>query len=204
MFRLMVVTDRRRSARPITETVRLALEGGADAIQLRERDISDRDLFRLAEEMRRITAEAGASLIINHRTDVAIASEADGVHLGWRSVRVGDARALCGDSLRIGVSCHSAGQLRTAEKDGADYVLLGPIFSTPSKRGLVEPLGLEATKEIVSGSDLPMVAIGGITSENAGQVRETGTCGVAVVSAIVAADDPRSAAHELVAAFGRP
>ena len=197
MFRLMVVTDRRRSRQPIVETVRLALEGGADAVQLRERDLEGAELFRLAEEMRRVTRDAGAALIINHRTDVALAVEADGVHLGWRSLPPNEIRKLAEKRLKIGVSCHDAAQLRSAEAAGADYVLLGPVFFTASKAGRVEPIGVEAMKTLVSGTGLPVIAIGGITPENAWAVREAGVAGVAAISAIIAAADPREAAHRL-------
>ena len=197
MFRLMVVTDRRRSSRSIVETVRLALDGGADAVQLRERDLEGAELFRLAEEMRRVTRDVGAALIVNHRTDVALAVEADGVHLGWRSLPPNEIRKLAEKRLKIGVSCHDAAQLRSAEAAGADYVLLGPVFVTPSKVGRVEPIGVEATKTLVSRTGLPVIAIGGITPENVRPVRETGVAGVAAISAIIAAADPREGARRL-------
>ena len=179
------------------ETVRLALDGGADAVQLRERDLEGAELFRLAEEMRRVTRDVGAALIVNHRTDVALAVEADGVHLGWRSLPPNEIRKLAEKRLKIGVSCHDAAQLRSAEAAGADYVLLGPVFVTPSKVGRVEPIGVEATKTLVSRTGLPVIAIGGITPENVRPVRETGVAGVAAISAIIAAADPREGARRL-------
>ena len=198
MFRLMVVTDRKRCVRPLVETVRAALRGGADAVQLRERDLSALELLNLAEHLRRLTLEEGAALVVNHRLDVALAVEADGVQLGWRSLPAAEARRLAGDRLRIGVSCHDAAQLRAAEAAGADYAILGPVFFTPSKEGLVEPLGLEKLAKMASGVErLPVIAVGGITAENVGRVRATGAAGVAVISAIAAASDPTEAARAL-------
>ena len=197
MFRLMLVTDRNLAKRSLEETVRRALDGGVDAVQLRERDLEAKDLFALAERLRQITSDARASLIINHRTDVALAVAADGVQLGWRSVRVAEARRLGGEALRIGVSCHNEEDVRQAESDGADYVILGPVFPTPSKEGLVEPLGLRTVRDIVRTTTLPIVAVGGIKPENVASVRETGVPAVAVIAAIIASDDPTRAARAL-------
>ena len=194
----MLVTDRKRSRLPLTETVRLALEGGVDAVQLRERDLDARELYGLAEEMRRITDAAGAALLVNHQVDVALAVGADGVHLGWRSLRVKDVRKLVDKRLCIGISCHNLAQLHTAERAAADYVLLGPVFPTPSKQGLVEPIGLDMTGELITGSKLPVIAIGGIKPENAKDTRAIGAAGIAVISAIITAPDPREAARRLV------
>jgi len=202
MFKLMVVTDRKRTARPIIEVVRLALEGGADAVQLRERDLSDRELNELAAQMRTITTEAGATLIINQRADVAVAAGADGVHLGWRSLGAQDVRKLVGKRCLIGISCHNALQLRSAEEVGADYALLGPVFHTPSKEGLVKAIGPERLKDLVAAAKIPIIAIGGITTDNAAQALQAGVGGVAVISAILAADDPRAAAQALIRSLG--
>ena len=199
MFRLMLVTDRNRSRLPLPESVRLAIEGGVDAVQLRERDLEGDELFSLAEELRRITSDAGVALIVNHRADVALAVGADGVHLGWRSVGVEEVRRIEGNTLRVGVSCHSAEDVRGAGNAGADYAILGPVFFTPSKEGLVEPLGLDALSEIAAGAKLPLIAIGGITPQNIHAVRKAGVSGVAVISAILDSDDPRAVAQALVA-----
>ena len=200
MYRLMVITDRRACAKPLTETVQRALDGGADAVQLRERDLHAAELIRLAETLRRATDRAHAALIINHRLDVALAVGADGVHLGWRSLRPQQARRLAGSRLRIGVSCHSGRQLRAAQSAGADYALLGPVFFTPSKRGLVRPLGLDTFRTAASASAIPVIAIGGITPHNASAVRRAGASGIAVISAVMTAPDPARAATALLAA----
>jgi len=193
----MVVTDRRIAKLPLVETLRLALEGGADAVQLRERDLEAGEIFALSEKLRRVTSDAGAALIINHRTDVALAVGADGVHLGWRSLGPKQVRELAGDRLRVGVSCHSEKELHAAAASGADYAILGPVFSTPSKHGRVAPLGLARMTELVSGRRMPVIAIGGIQPENVGAVRQTGVAGVAVIAAVMASENPREAARRL-------
>lgn len=198
MFKLMLVTDRRRSKLPLTETVRLALEGGVDAVQLRERDIADRELYGLAEELRRITQDADAALVISQRVDIALATGADGVHLGWRSMRVKDVGKLAGERLQVGVSCHNLAQFRSVEAAGADYVLLGPVFDTRAGRGPAETLGLEGLQDLVANARVPVIAIGGINAENVAAVRDAGVAGVAVISAIIASDDPRTAAERLL------
>jgi thiamine-phosphate pyrophosphorylase len=200
MFKLMFVTDRRRSTRPLEETVRMALAGGVDAVQLRERDLSARELHELALKLRAITQEAGAALIVNQRLDVALAAEADGVHLGWRSLSATDVRKLAGENFLIGLSCHDGPQVGSAEMVGANYALLGPVFHTPSKEGLVRPIGLAPLKALVSETKIPVIAIGGITPENAGQVMETGVAGLAAISALTDPKDPGAAARAFRAA----
>ena len=193
----MLVTDRTRRPLPITEAVQRAVEGGVDAIQLRERDLEGGQFFNRASELRRITRDADAALIINHRADVALAVDADGVHLGWRSLPVGEVRKLAGERLRIGVSCHNASQLRSARDAGADYASLGPVFFTPSKAGLLDPLGPEQTGSLVADAGLPVIAIGGINAANVGELRGLGLAGIAVISAIMASANPQEATRRL-------
>lgn len=197
MFRLMLVTDRRLCREPLPQTVKRVLDAGADAVQLRERGMETDKLMRLAETLRRITAEKSASLIINHRLDIALAVEADGAHLTWRSLSVEQARELAGGKLRIGVSCHNREQLQAAAKAGADYAILGPVFPTPSKQGLIAPLGLKTFAELAADTPLPIIAIGGIKPHNAAQIRAAGAAGIAVISAILSTDDPAAATRAL-------
>jgi len=201
MFKLMLVTDRRRSKRPLAETVRMALAGGVDAVQLRERDMSARDLYDLALKLRAITREAGAALIVNQRLDVALAAGADGVHLGWRSLSPADVRKLAGEKFLIGLSCHDAPQVHSAEETRANYALLGPVFHTPSKEGLVRPIGLRPLKNLAAAAKIPVLAIGGITPENAAQVMKTGVAGLAAISALIAPEDPAAVARAFRAAM---
>jgi thiamine-phosphate pyrophosphorylase len=204
MYRLMVVTDRHACAGTLEDACKAALDGGADAIQLRGKDMEGGDLFRLAQRLRRLTTDADAALIINHRVDIALAADADGVHLGWRSMTPDQVRDLAGDRLKIGVSCHTPDDLKKARAAAVDYAILGPVFPTPSKEGLVETLGVSGFEEMVkgvggSGSTLHVIGIGGITEHNAQQVREVGAYGVAVIRAILTADDPAKAAKAFIA-----
>lgn len=194
---LTVITDRHLCSEPLPETARKAIAGGADVIQLREKDLSDRELFDLAVSLREITVREKAMLIVNHSIDVALAAGADGIHLGWRSLKPQEARKVLGAGKLIGVSVHSLEELLQAEHGGADYVQLGPIFDTPSKRGKVAPLGCEALRDLWKRSAIPVIAVGGIKEENAAEVMAAGADGIAVISAVMAASDARLAACQL-------
>jgi thiamine-phosphate pyrophosphorylase len=157
--------------------------------------VTDR-LYDIAVTLRQLCTEYGARLLINDRVDIAVAVDADGVHLPADSFKVDDVRALLGPEKLIGVSAHSVRECKEAGKAGADFVVLGPIFATPSKRIYGEPLGTDAIKEAAAGTDIPVLAIGGITAERAGRVRNQGAAGVAVISGILQATDPEAAARE--------
>jgi thiamine-phosphate pyrophosphorylase len=177
-----------------------ALAGGVRAVQLREKDLSTLELYRLAERLLARTRAAGAALLINDRVDVALALDADGVHLTRRSLPPAEARALLGPSRLLGISCHSLADLLEAVAGGVDFVVLGPIFETPSKRPYGPPLGSQTLREARALTSLPLVAIGGITPAQAPGVVAAGADGVAVISAVMAAPDPAAAAQELLAA----
>jgi thiamine-phosphate pyrophosphorylase len=202
---LMVVTDRRAIEGDIRAVVGAAVEGGATAIQLREKDLSARELLELAQSLRTITREHGALLIINDRVDVALAAEADGVHLGGRSMRPEDVRRVVGEGMRIGVSTHRPEEVARARAAGADYVVFGPVFSTPSKVGILEPRGLDGLAEAVTaGGGMSVLAIGGLDASRAGDAIRAGAAGVAVIRAVIAAEDAGAAADELVRAMASP
>lgn len=197
--RLVLVTD--RSLAPggdLPAVVRATLRGGADCVHLRERGLPDAQLLALAQALRAETARAGARFVVNHRVDLAVAADADGVHLGWRSMGPAEARRAAGGAMSVGVSCHSAVEARAAVDDGADYIFLGPVFETPSKEGLADPLGLNAFGKICAVVPLPVVGIGGIDAGRAAQVVRAGACGVAVIRDIMAAEDPEAAAKALI------
>jgi len=196
-FRLVLVTSRGTSRLPLEDAIRLAVEGGVDCVQLREKSMSGLEFFRMAERLRKVTADAGCALVINHHVDVAIACGADGVHLGWRSMRASEARKLLGEEQVVGVSTHSLKEVRTAERGGADYISLGPIFHTPSKKGLVPAVGIEGLRRICAATWLSVIAIGGIEPEKVQQVLAAGAKGVAVIRFILDRDDPGRAASEL-------
>ncbi len=198
MFDLYVVTDRGLSrGRSDSEVARMAYEGGADVVQLRMKDADGREMLAQAVEIREIADELCKLFIVNDRVDVAIASGADGVHLGQSDLPVEVARDLMGEDAIIGVSVHNAEEAVAAVDGGADYLSVGAIFSTSTKPDAQQGLGLGAIYEVVRAVDVPVVAIGGINRGNIQHVIRAGADSAAVVSAVVAQDDVRAAAHEL-------
>ncbi|MHC4321312.1 MAG: thiamine phosphate synthase, partial [Planctomycetota bacterium] len=172
----------------VKETARLVIDGGADAIQLREKTISDSKFISLAGEVRDITTKRGSLLIIYDRVHVASEINADGVHLGQQDMSVLEARGIIGNEKIIGVSTHSIIQARQAQQDGADYIAIGPIYPTRTKD--YEPsIGIEIIQEISNTVNIPFIAIGAITLENLDEVLEAGASRVAVCSAIISTQD---------------
>jgi thiamine-phosphate pyrophosphorylase len=196
---LYLITDHNQTGgRPLTDVVKEALDGGVKAVQLREKDLPIRELLRLAEKMRKITKEAGAVLFINGRMDVAMAVEADGIHLGQADLPVDVVRKIVGNRFMIGVSTHNLKEAREAEKGDADFITFGPVYETPSKLKYGEPVGIEALKIVRSGISIPVYAIGGIESGNIGVILASGADGVALISAIIGAKEPKKAAEEII------
>ena len=201
-FRVYLITDRRQArAGDILSAVAAALDGGIRAVQLREKDLGGRELFRLAEAMRRLTARYGARLLVNDRVDVAYAAGADGVHLGGGALPVGEARALLGAKALVGRSTHDAAELSTAQSDGADFATFGPVYGTPSKARYGPPVGVPALAAACAAAKIPVFALGGIGPGNMTEALKAGAFGIALISAVVAAPDPRAAALELTARF---
>jgi len=197
-FRLYCVTDRRHTAgRPLVEVIHAALDGGVRAVQLREKDLEGGALYQLAAQLRALTARYQARLLINDRLDVALAVEADGVHLGQTSFPAAAARRLLGPGKLIGVSTHNPTEIAAAA--GADFVVFGPVYATPSKAAYGEPQGLVRLRQAVALSPAPLLAIGGITAKRVAQVLTTGAHGVSVISALSAAPDPAREASILLA-----
>lgn len=176
---------------------RQALAGGADVIQLRDKNRSGAGLVNIGREIAALSREAGAVFIVNDRLDVAIACGADGVHLGQGDTRAGTARQIAPPNFIIGVSVGSVEEAVAAEKEGADYLALSPTFSTSSKDDAGPGLGLERLRKVRRVVSLPLVAIGGIRRENVREVIAAGADGVAVISAVVASPDIAAAAREL-------
>jgi thiamine-phosphate pyrophosphorylase len=193
----LVTDDAVARGRSVERIVREALSGGATAVQLREKSTPAREFVEHAERLRAITTAAGVALIVNDRVDVALAVDADGVHVGQADLPADRARGLLGDERVLGVTVSDGRLARRAHLDGADYLGSTAVFATSTKPDGGPPLGLAALRELVLASSLPVVAIGGIHAGNARSVLETGVAGIAVVSAILAADDPRAAAREL-------
>ncbi len=197
-FRLYLVTDRRQAAGgDLLGAVARALAGGVQAVQLREKDLGARELLELARRLRELTSRHGARLLINDRVDVALASGADGVHLGVASLPPEEARRILGRGRLIGCSTHGTEQLAAAAAGGADYATFGPVFATPSKAHYGPPLGVEALRRACASTDLPVFGIGGIGRENSGEVVAAGSYGIAAISAVLGTDDPGAAAAEI-------
>jgi thiamine-phosphate pyrophosphorylase len=194
-----LITDRAQTnGRPLLDVIDAALHAGIRAVQLRERDLTTRELLMLAERLRERTRNAGAALLINDRVDVALACDADGIHLPTHSFAVADARALLGPQRLIGVSTHTPAEVAAAARDGANFAVFGPIYDTPSKRPYGAPLGLDALREARAAAPLPLFAIGGVDLEHVAAVRHAGADGVAVIRAVLAAPDPGLAAAALL------
>jgi thiamine-phosphate pyrophosphorylase len=200
-FNIYLVTDRRQTGeKTLLEATEDALKGGVRAVQLREKDLGTKDLLRLAYEMRELTLKYDARLFINDRVDIAIAVDADGVHLGQKSIPPFAVRRFAA-RLIIGMSTHSLAEAQKAQRNGADFITLGPIFHTPAKSKYGEPLGLEVLEKVASEINIPIFAIGGITLENAREAIEHGAAGVSLIRSIYAAKEVKAAALKLFKAL---
>ena len=198
-FKLYLITDRRQTrSRTLSAVVEQALRGGVRAVQLRERDLPSDELYRLADEFRRITSLYGAKLLINERADIARDVHADGVHLPESGISVGAARKIIGPERLIGVSCHSLDSAKSAQRSGADFITFGPVFFTPSKAVYGNPVGLERLAETASALNIPVFGLGGINESNMLQVMATGANGIALISAIMTAEQPQAATADML------
>ena len=197
-YSLVLVTDRALAhGRPTADIVRAAVAGGVTCVQLREKDCGTREFLDEARKLLAILRPLGVPLIINDRVDVALAAGADGVHIGQQDLPLADVRRLAPAGWIVGVSAESVEDAIRAEQGGADYIGASPVFATPTKTDHAPPLGLDGLRSIRAAVKLPLVAIGGLHARNARDVVRAGADGLAVVSAIVAAADPRAAAVEL-------
>lgn len=183
--------------RPLLALAQAAVRGGATILQLREKKLTSREYCRIAQELREWTRTAGVPLIINDRVDIALAVNADGVHVGPDDLTLETARQLLGPDKIIGVSAGTLEEAREAECGGADYIGVGSVFATTSKADAGEPIGVEGFRAIARAVRIPAVAIGGITPENVAHVIAAGAAGVAVISAVVGAEDVEGAAQAL-------
>lgn len=195
-----LVTDRRLGP-DVLRSVKDALDGGVRAVQLREKEIETRELFSIAKRLRELTRVYGAALFVNDRIDIAMAVQADGVHLGQRSMPIKEARAVAGPDMIIGVSTHGLTEALTAVGSGADFITLGPVFHTPSKLEFGEPLGVAKLKLVCSSVNVPVYAIGGIKKEHICEVVSAGAAGIAVISAVIGHSDATLRAQELIEEF---
>ena len=202
-FKLYLITDRTQTkGRDLLWLLEQALDAGAKAIQLREKDLAGRDLFLLAEKASKLCQNYGSSLFVNERVDIALAVNAAGVQLGKASVPIAFARQLLGAQKLIGVSTHSLNEALEAQQQGADFLLFGPVYFTPSKATYGAPQGVNKLKEIVEKISLPVYAIGGIKMENILDLRSIGVSGVALISSIMSSDAPKKATRDLLRIIG--
>jgi thiamine-phosphate pyrophosphorylase len=196
--RLYVVTDRQQTAgRPLPEVIAAAVRGGVGMVQLREKDLSARDLYALGACLQDMLIPHHIPLLINDRLDVAQALDAAGAHLAGHSLPTALARRVLGPHKLLGVSTHSVEEARTAVAAGADFIVFGPVFDTPSKAAYGAPQGLQRLQEVIRHVTIPVLAIGGIDCHNLPQVLQTGAHGVAMIRAVLAAPDACAATQQL-------
>ncbi len=197
-YDLYVITDPALSrGRSHAEIARASLEGGADVLQIRDKSSTAYNLSRITSEIQPLARKFGAALLVNDRVDVALVAGADGAHVGRDDLPAREARRLLPRPRLIGVSAGTKEEAKRAQKEGADYLGVGPVFVSATKPDAGEPLGLERLAEIAAAVTIPVVAIGGITLANVASVFEAGASGAAVVSAVVAAEDISASARAL-------
>lgn len=198
--KLYVLLTKSLTTEPLEEVACAVLEAGAHAIQIREKRRSDEKLLSQARRLKRLTDQFGALLIVNDRPDIAILSEADGIHLGQDDLPVTEVRKIVGPNILIGLSTHNGDQVRSAALLGADYIGIGPAFATTTK-GYDVGIGLAQLAELATLSPLPTVAIGGIKLENVRDVLKAGVQAIAVCSAIISTRDPHMATKRFLSAI---
>ena len=174
------------------------MKGGVKAVQLREKDLEIRDLLDMAYEIREMTRKYNAKLFINDRVDIALAVNADGVHLGQQSIPADAVRKITQGKLIIGVSTHSLEEAISAETKGADFITLGPVFETPSKIKYGKPVGVDLLKEAKEKVSIPIFAIGGIKEDKVSDVMNAGADGIALISGILGAENIKEKAKEFL------
>jgi thiamine-phosphate pyrophosphorylase len=202
-FRLYLITDRKLfpGTDALLSALGEALKAGVRAVQLREKDLGTRELLEMARRLREITGRYRARLFINDRVDIALAVDADGVHLGGTGMPVSAVRKIAGGNLLIGSSAHSLAQAGEAEAEGADFITLGPVYDTPSKRPYGEALGPGIIKSVKKEISCPIFAIGGIKPSLTPEVLEAGAFGVALISGILASGDITTRTEEYMRYF---
>lgn len=197
-YSLYLVTDRGFiEDKPLEDAVEEAIKGGVTLVQIREKDASSREFYDVAINVKKVTDKYNIPLIINDRLDIALAVNAAGVHLGQSDLSLKKAREILGEDKIIGISVGNVEEAFEAERDGADYVGIGTIFFTGSKKDIKTPIGTDGLEKIVKSINIPSVAIGGINIKNTEEVMKTGINGIAVISAILGNEDIEAAAKRL-------
>ncbi|MGB3861914.1 MAG: thiamine phosphate synthase [Candidatus Aminicenantaceae bacterium] len=200
--RLHIITDIELQDRfSHVELARMAVAGGADTVQFRQKEGSTREMIEMAIDLKHLCASAGVTFIVNDRLDVAIASDSDGVHLGQDDFPIPLAREILGENKIIGGSAVTLDEARKCLEEGADYVGFGPVYPTTSKADVGPVTGIDLMKEVIDKVSLPLVAIGGVNADNTPEVIRTGAHGIAVISAVCCQQDPEQATRELFRAL---
>lgn len=195
---LYLVTDKRnKTDEEFLEIIEEAIKGGTTVVQIREKEGETLDFYKLALKVKEITSKYNVPLIVNDRIDVALAIKSEGVHIGQTDMPADVARSLIGDEMILGVSASTVKEARKAEKDGADYIGTGAVFPTATKDD-APSITKDDLKEVTGSINIPTVAIGGITLENANELAGTGIAGISVVSAIMNSKDPKIASENLL------
>ena len=197
---LYLVTDNSEDEKKFLKTIEEAINGGVSVVQIREKTADTLEFYNLALKVKEITTKYNVPLIINDRVDVALAVDADGVHVGQSDMPCDITRELIGENKILGVSAATIDEAKKAEKDGADYIGTGAVFPTSTKDD-APSITKKDLKNIVDSINIPVVAIGGINIENANELKNTGISGLSVVSAIMSADNPKKASEKLLNIF---
>ena len=197
---LYLVTDKSDDVEKFLKTIEEAIKGGVSVVQIREKTAETLDFYNLALKVKEITEKHDVPLIINDRVDVALAVDAEGVHVGQSDMPCDVTRALVGPDKIVGVSAATIEEARKAESDGADYIGAGAVFPTATKDDAPK-ITKKDLKEIVESINIPVVAIGGITLNNAHELNDTGIAGLSVVSAIMSSENPKKSSEELLKIF---
>lgn len=204
-YTLYMVTDRRfLRGRSLVDTVLKAVKGGVTMVQLREKEASSREFYELALRLQALLRESRVPLIINDRFDIALAVDADGVHIGQEDIPLDDVIRLWGKDKITGLSVSSLEEARAGQKQGASYLGLGPVYATATKTNAVSPTGLELLTQVKRSLDIPVVAIGGVDMRNLAAIRKSGADGAAVVSCLMNASDIEKTAREMVELWKNP
>lgn len=197
---LYLVTDKSDDVEKFLKTIEEAIKGGVTVVQIREKTAETLDFYNLALKVKEITTKYGVPLIINDRVDVALAIDADGIHVGQTDMPCDITRKLIGDDKILGVSAATIPEAKKAQEDGADYIGTGAVFPTATKDDAPK-ITKKDLKEIANSIDIPVVAIGGINLNNVNELEDTDIAGISVVSAIMSSDNPKKSSEELLKIF---
>lgn len=197
----MVTSRSATGGRPLLDVARAAVAAGCDLIQVREKDMTGGPLLALARDIVDAAKGQRCTVVVNDRLDVALTAKAAGVHLPWEGLPIGEVRRVAGRRCVIGRSVHSLTEARQAQKEGADYLIFGPVFETPGKAAFGPPQGTDALHKVLEAVRIPVWAIGGMTPERAAGLRGLGIAGVAAVGFIASASDPAEAIRALRSAL---